>query len=144
MFLKLADSPSIAEGFYWSIALRCSLIPKRLTQSDNCASTCYSFLLQCQLLYELIDCYILSYSIPPLPYGHNSLYTFLYLYFHLRNCSYNILLLFPFKYPIKFHTLILGSISTSICICSGYTFAFIYFVHSHPVLNISTITLLFW
>ena len=112
----------------------CCLLPlKNFFPSSVSCSCSSSSLLYIPLLY-----------LPPAPYGHNSLYTFLYLYFHLRNCSYNILLLLPFKYPIKFHTLILGSISTSICICSGYTFAFIYFVHSHPVLNISTITLLFW
>ena len=52
-------------------------------------------------------------SIPPkYPLHQNS--RFLYLYFNSPNCSYSIVLLFPFRYPMNFDTEYLGGIDNSI------------------------------
>ena len=56
-----------------------------------------------------------------------------YLYFHSPNCSYSIVLLFPFKYPMKCDTEIFGGISTNRWMWFGHASASMIFTpfHSH-------------
>ena len=58
---------------------------------------------------------------------------FRYLYFNSPNCSYSIVLLFPFRYPIKCDTDIFGGISMNRWMWLGYASASMIFTpfHSH-------------
>ena len=66
------------------------------------------------------SCFFLSYLY------QNS--RFRYLSFNSPNCSYSIVLRFPFRYPIKLHTAIFGGIATSIWIWSD-TLLLRWFLH---------------
>ena len=70
---------------------------------------------------------------------------FRYLYFNSPNCSYNIVLLFPFKYPINLDTEYFGGISNSMCTWSGHISASTIFTpfHSHNFLSIAPIARFF-
>ena len=71
-------------------------------------------------------------------YPRHPKYLFPYLYFKFTCLSNIINVLFPFRYPTKLDTLILGGNSASICTWSGQFSASIIFTpfHLHSVLNI--------
>ena len=70
---------------------------------------------------------------------------FRYLYFNSPNCSYGIVLLFPFRYPINLDTAVFGGISTGMCRWSGHISAanIVISFHSHNFLLIAPIPLRF-